>query len=277
MPARTEKTTKAYKNIEFLGGRDARGLRILSEYVEPLSRFHRFRVEDTIVFFGSARVVEPKVARASLEEVKGALRGSKRPSAAQREALAAAEARVAMAHYYEEAVELARLLTEWSKSLHGSRHRFLVCSGGGPGIMEAANRGAAAARGRTIGLGISLPFEQAGNPYISRELQFEFHYFFMRKFWFFYLAKALVIFPGGFGTLDEMMEILTLLQTKKSTKKIPMVLYGTRYWREALNLEAMVRWGTIDRKDLDLIHPADTPAEAFEFLRAELTETYLRD
>jgi len=275
MPDSRYGPTKAYKNLDFLNSRDGRTLRILSEYVEPQARFRHFRVEDTIVFFGSARIDDPERARRRLQETRAALAAATRPSKRLQQEEARARAAVRMSRYYADSRELARLLTDWSKSLKGSRHRFLVCSGGGPGSMEAANRGAADARGRTVGLGISLPFEQSGNEYVSRELSFEFHYFFMRKFWFVYLAKAVVIFPGGFGTLDEMMEILTLIQTRKSSKRIPMVVYGSRFWKKVLNLEALVEFGTISRADLDLFRFADTPEAAFEYLRDELTKAYL--
>ena len=268
--------TKAYKNLDFLQSKDGRTLRILSEYLEPQARFRRFKVADTIVFFGSARTPEPASARAALKEARAELRNAARPTRELKDAVERAKTDINMSRYYAECQELARQLTEWSKSLKGSKHRFLVCSGGGPGIMEAANRGAAEARGRNVGLGISLPFEQSGNRYISRELSFEFHYFFMRKFWFVYLAKAMVIFPGGFGTLDELMEILTLIQTGKSTKRIPLVLYGSKFWKEIVNFEAMCRWGTISRSDLDLLKFVDSPDEAFDYLRRELTEAYLK-
>jgi uncharacterized protein (TIGR00730 family) len=266
---------KAYHNLDFLNSADARTLRILSEYLEPMYRFRRRKVKDTIVFFGSARAQEPAEARRALREARAALKEASRPVKALRLAVERAQSQVKLSRYYQDAQELARLLTEWSKSLHGTSRRFLVCSGGGPGIMEAANRGAAEARGRTVGLGISLPAEPTSNPYISRELAFEFHYFFMRKFWFFYPAKAMVVFPGGFGTLDEAMEILTLIQTRKSSKKIPFVFYGASFWREVIDFDALVRWGTIGPKDLDLFRFADDPREAFVFLRDRLTETHL--
>ncbi|MFY9221603.1 MAG: TIGR00730 family Rossman fold protein, partial [Blastocatellia bacterium] len=193
---------------------------------------------------------------------------------ALQEKLRIAKVEVKMSRYYEDAVEIARLLTEWSKNLRGGKHRFIICSGGGPGIMEAANRGAAAARGISIGLNIEIPFEQSANPYISRELSLDFHYFFMRKFWFVYLAKALVIFPGGFGTFDELMEVLTLLQTSKLHKPMPVLIYGSEYWREVLNLDAMVKWGTISPQDVKLMHFVDTPEDAFNYLRQQLEELY---
>jgi uncharacterized protein (TIGR00730 family) len=233
----------AYKNEEFLDSADARALRILSEYLEPLAHFRREKIRDTVVFFGSARI----------QALEGPL-----------------------ARYYDDARTLARLLTEWSE--HEVRHwsrRFVVCSGGGPGIMEAANRGAAEGGGKTVGLNIGLPFEQLPNPYISPELCFEFHYFFMRKFWFAYLAKALVVFPGGFGTMDELMEILTLVQTRKLAKKVVVVLYGTTFWKEILNFEALVRYGTISPADLELFQFADDPQTALEILKEGLTRLYL--
>jgi uncharacterized protein (TIGR00730 family) len=233
----------AYKNETFLDSADARALRILSEYLEPLSHFRRERIRDTVVFFGSARVAEDS----------GPLQ-----------------------RYYQDACTLARMVTEWSDSLRNPSHRFVVCSGGGPGIMEAANRGAHEANGKTVGLNIGLPFEQFPNPYISPELCFEFHYFFMRKFWFAYLAKALVVFPGGFGTLDELMELLTLAQTRKLAKKIVIVLYGTEYWKEIINFDALVRYGTISAKDLELFQYADTPDAALDVLKDGLTRYYLK-
>ncbi len=254
---------KAYKNLDFLNSNSARVLRIMSEYLEPESRFRHYKVKDTIVFFGSARIrpredVEKELKNDGLE-------------AGHRDKLDRA---LEMGRYYDDAVELARLLTEWSKSLKERQRRFLICSGGGPGIMEAANRGAALAHGKSIGLNISLPFEQAPNPYISNELSFEFHYFFMRKFWFIYLSKALVIFPGGFGTLDELLEVLTLIQTKKLRRPIPIVIYGEQYWREVLNFDALEKWGMINQEDLNLFRFADTPQTAFEYLRDQLQMFY---
>jgi uncharacterized protein (TIGR00730 family) len=231
----------AYRNEAFLDSPDARGLRILSEYLEPLSHFRDEKIQDTIVFFGSARVVE--MGR--------------------------------MGRYYREARTLARLVTEWSGSIKSETHRFVVCSGGGPGIMEAANRGAQDAGGKTIGLNIGLPFEQRPNPFITPELSFEFHYFFMRKFWFAYLAKALVVFPGGFGTLDELSEILTLAQTQKLESKILIVLYGADYWKEIVNFDALVKYGMIAEDDLSLFQYADTPEQALALLQDGLTRHHL--
>jgi uncharacterized protein (TIGR00730 family) len=226
----------AYKNEEFLDSEDARTLRIIAEYLEPLRNFRREHVQDTIVFFGSARV--------SPEGPFG--------------------------RYYAEARELARLITIWSQSLPTPHHRYIVCSGGGGGIMEAANRGAVEAGGRTIGLNIGLPHEQKPNDFITPELCFQFHYFFMRKLWFAHLARALVVFPGGFGTMDELMEILTLAQTRKLERRIPVLLYGTSYWKEIINFDALVRHGMISPEDLQLFKYVDNPTMAFELLQAAL-------
>ncbi len=237
----------AYREEAFLQSPDSRPLRILSEYLWPLAHFHEENIQDTIVFFGSARIEEDGP----------------------------------LGRFYQEARELARLLTEWSGSVSEPgpcgepRRRFVVCSGGGPGIMEAANRGATDAGGITIGLNIGLPFEQRPNPYITPELCFEFQYFFMRKFWFAYLAKALVVFPGGYGTLDELMEILTLAQTGKLESKILIVLYGSEFWNEIVNFPAMVKHGVIAESDLNLFHFADTPETALQLLKDELNRYYL--
>ncbi|MBN8723451.1 MAG: LOG family protein [Acidobacteria bacterium] len=267
------KVVKAYNNLEFLNSPDARLIRILAEYLEPARRFRQYRIQDTIVFFGSARIKPSEVTQLNLEQLEAKVAENPTDEALE-EKLRLAKVEVKMSRYYEDAVEIARLLTEWSKSLRGGKHRFIICSGGGPGIMEAANRGAAAARGISIGLNIEIPFEQSANPYISRELSLDFHYFFMRKFWFVYLAKALVIFPGGFGTFDELMEVLTLLQTSKLHKPMPVLIYGSEYWREVLNLDAMVKWGTISPQDVKLMHFVDTPEDAFNYLRQQLEELY---
>jgi uncharacterized protein (TIGR00730 family) len=236
-----ERRPVAYKNNAFLESPDGRGLRILSEYLHPLSHLRDEKVQDTVVFFGSARIHETGP----------------------------------LARYYQEARELARIFTLWSNSLEHASRRFVVSTGGGPGIMEAANRGASDAGGKSIGLNIGLPFEQFPNPYITPELSFEFHYFFMRKFWFAYPARALVVFPGGFGTMDEMFEMLTLMQTQKLESKIVMLLYGTEYWRKVIDFEALVEFGTISAEDLQLFQWADDPQTALRLLQAGLSENYL--
>src|SRR5271157_5891316 len=266
----------AYRNEPFLNSPDGRILRLLSEYSEPLSRFRREQIQDTVVFFGSARIHSQDNAANLLSEVRGT--GAQifaAQGAAQAKDIKRAEAAVDMARYYEDARRLAQMLTEWSTHIPAKRHRFVVTTGGGPGIMEAANLGAHEAGGKTIGLNINLPFEQNPNPYITPSLNFEFHYFFMRKFWFAYLAKALVIFPGGFGTLDELFEILTLAQTEKLAKKIVIVIYGSDYWKKIVNFEAMVDAGVISAPDLDLFKMSDSPEESFEFLKEGLTRYHL--
>ena len=260
----------AYQNEPFLNSPDGRILRLLSEYSEPLSRFRREQIRDTVVFFGSARVHSRDTAANRLSEVRG--NGAQVSATQQAEDMKRAEAAVDMARYYEDARRLAFLLTEWSTQIPAKRHRFVVTTGGGPGIMEAANLGAHEAGGKTIGLNINLPFEQNPNSYISPSLNFEFHYFFMRKFWFAYLAKALVIFPGGFGTLDEFFEIVTLAQTEKLAKKIVVVVYGSDYWKKVVNFEAMVDAGVISPEDLELFQMCDSPEESFEFLKEGLTK-----
>ena len=261
----------AYEISEFLQSGTARPVRILAEYLEPLRRFQKQDIQDTVVFFGSARVHSRTRSEGALKRLM------KRPvrSKQYRDDLKRLRIAVKWSRYYEDARQLARLLTQWSSKIDSHRHRFVVCSGGGPGIMEAANRGAYEAGGKTIGMNIRLPFEQGPNRYISPGLHFEFHYFFMRKFWFAYMAKALVIFPGGFGTLDEMFELLTLAQTQKLSAKIDVVLYGTDYWDQILNMRPMVEWGAIAPKDLDALHRANTPQDAFEHLRDHLTRHHL--
>jgi uncharacterized protein (TIGR00730 family) len=276
----------AYENAQFMNSPDGRIVRILSEYSEPLARFRRERIQDTVVFFGSARF-------RALDEAKGQLEllantGSLQPAPAEEQPAAEteveraagsdlrrAEAAVEMAQYYEDARRLAFLLTQWSRSLKSRRHRFVVTSGGGPGIMEAANRGAHEAGGKTIGLNIRLPFEQAPNPYITPSLNFSFHYFFMRKYWFAYLSKALVVFPGGFGTIDEMFELLTLTQTHKLSKQMTVLIYGSSYWKEVIHFDALVDKGAISPGDVDILQMVDTPEEAFELLKAGLTRNHL--
>ena len=263
----------AYKNEQFLGSPDGRILRILSEYVEPLARFRREQIQDTVVFFGSARFQSRAAAKEKLAELEtiGAQLPDHEFERCKKNALAAMD----MARYYEDARRLAFLLSKWSIHIPARRRRFVVTTGGGPGIMEAANLGAQEAGAKTIGLNIALPFEQMPNPHISPSLNFEFHYFFMRKFWFAYLSKALVIFPGGFGTMDEFFEILTLAQTQKLAKKILVVVYGSEYWNRLFNFQTMVDAGTISAEDLELFKIVDSPEEGFEFLREGLTKYHL--
>src|SRR5882757_8333114 len=263
----------AYQNEPFLSSPDGRILRLLSEYSEPLSRFRREQIQDTVVFFGSARIHSRDNARNRLTEVRD--KGAQASAALQAQNMKRAEAAVDMARYYEDARRLAFLLTKWSTQIPAKRHRFVVTTGGGPGIMEAANLGAHEAGGKSIGLNINLPFEQNPNPYITPALNFEFHYFFMRKFWFAYLAKALVIFPGGFGTMDELFEIMTLAQTEKLAKKIFVVIYGSKYWNRIVNFQAMADAGVISPQDLDLFKIVDSPEEGFEFLKENLTKYHL--
>jgi uncharacterized protein (TIGR00730 family) len=284
-PAPLMSAPLAYENKDFLDSPDGRVLRMMAEYQEPMTRFRRERIQDTVVFFGSARFRALDVASHELELLENT--GSAKPAPAEEQParpdevergeaseqkLRLAEAAVEMARYYEDARTLAGMVSKWAMTLPGRRHRYVITSGGGPGIMEAANRGAYEAGAKSIGLNIQLPFEQMPNPYITPELNFEFHYFFMRKFWFAYLAKALVVFPGGFGTLDEMFELLTLAQTQKLAKKITVLIYGASYWKSVLNLDVLAEKGAIAMKDRDLFQYVDTPEEAFAVLKARLME-----
>ena len=262
----------AFHNLDFLKTPDARPLRILAEYLEPARRFRNANIQDTVVFFGSARTLSREGAQAMLAELET---DEARKAADYEAALKRRRKALEWSRYYEDARELAHMLTTWSLSLEEPRRRFVVCSGGGPGIMEAANRGAQEAGGKTVGLNIRLPFEQGPNEYITDGLHFEFHYFFMRKFWFAYLAKALIVFPGGFGTLDEMFEILTLDQTNKLSKKLLVLLYGSEYWDEVLNFKPLVEWGAINEDDLTAMLRVDTPAAAFEELKKHLTAHHM--
>lgn len=287
-PPPLEKAPLAYENHSFLNSADGRIIRILSEYSEPLARFRRERIQDTVVFFGSARFRALDEANQSLELLANTGSTEAAPSeeqparlpeleqgTASELKLRRAEASVEMARYYEDARKLAYMLTKWTMGLNYRRNRFVVTSGGGPGIMEAANRGAYEAGGKTIGLNIRLPFEQMPNPYITPALNFEFHYFFMRKYWFAYMSKALVVFPGGFGTLDEMFELLTLAQTHKLAKKMTVVVYGSSYWNEVINLDALVDKGAISPNDRELFQFVDTPEDAFAILKEGLTRHHL--
>jgi uncharacterized protein (TIGR00730 family) len=287
-PPHLENAPLAYENHAFLNGADGRIIRILAEYAEPLARFRRERIQDTVVFFGSARFRARDEADKEMELLENT--GSIYPAPTEEQPasppemeqgtatelrLRRAESAVEMASYYEDARRLAHLLTKWSMTIPSRRHRFVVTSGGGPGIMEAANRGAFEAGGKTIGLNIRLPFEQEPNSYITPALNFEFHYFFMRKYWFAYMAKALVVFPGGFGTLDEMFELLTLSQTRKLAKKMTIIVYGSSYWQQVVNFDALVDKGVVSPKDRELFEFADTPEEAFEKLKTGLTRNHL--
>jgi uncharacterized protein (TIGR00730 family) len=284
-PGVLESAPLAYENPEFIDSPDGRMMRIMAEYYEPQARFRRERIQDTVVFFGSARFRSMSEAHDEMEllentgsvqaappEEQPAKEGDGETSELKHKR---AEAAIEMAHYYEGARKLAKMMTEWSMKLPGRRHRFVITSGGGPGIMEAANRGAWEAGGKTIGLNIKLPFEQMPNRYITPALNLNFHYFFMRKYWFAYLAKALVVFPGGFGTFDEMFELLTLAQTQKLAKKITVVVYGTKYWKDLINFQMLADKGAISPKDLDLFQFVDTPEEAFKILVDGLTQNHL--
>lgn len=259
---------KAYNDPEFLYSADARPLRILSEFLEPQSRFRKEKIKDTIVFFGSARLKCCKDAKKAVAK----LEAKRTMGSALNEALSDLE----MSRYYEDTVNLSFKLTKWSMGLENTHRRFVVCSGGGPGIMEASNKGAKKAGGKSIGLNISLPFEQEPNTYVYKDLNFEFHYFFMRKFWFAYLAKALVVMPGGFGTLDEFFEILTLVQTGKIRKKMPIVIYDKEFWEKILNFAELAKLKLIDKNDLKLFYLAESVDDAFEYLTKELSKHYLK-
>jgi uncharacterized protein (TIGR00730 family) len=263
----------AYQNEQFIASPDGRILRILAEYQEPLARFRREQIQDTVVFFGSARFHGRTSASQNLATIEK--NHGKVPADKLEKELKLAQAGIDMARYYEDARHLAHMLTKWSIEIPARRHRFVVTTGGGPGIMEAANLGAHEAGGKSIGLNIQLPFEQHPNPYVTPSLNFQFHYFFMRKFWFAYLAKGLVIFPGGFGTMDELFEILTLAQTEKLAKKILVVIYGSEYWNRIINFQAFVDAGAVSQQDLEFFKIVDDPNEAFEFLRDGLTKHHL--
>ena len=261
----------AYEDDDFMDSTEARPIRILAEYLDPLRRFKAHNIQDTVVFFGSARVLSRTLAQRAVTRLeKATIREADYKAALKRSHKA-----LEWSRYYEDARELANRLTKWSMALEAQRHRFVVCSGGGPGIMEAANRGAKEAGGKSVGLNIRLPFEQAPNRYITKDLVFNFHYFFMRKFWFAYLAKALVIFPGGFGTIDEMFEILTLSQTRKLSKKLLVILYGSEYWNQVLHLEPLAEWGAINDDDLKLLCRVDSVNAALTELQRHLMKHHM--
>ncbi len=268
------KVSLAYLDDRFMKSTPARPLRILAEYIDPLTRLQQEGVADTIVMFGSARILPRDKARTRLERARRAV--GKRRDAAARARLRKARDVFEMSRYYEEARQLAGRITAWALTLGERPRRFVICSGGGPGIMEAANRGAAEAGGKTLGLGIELPHEQRTNRYISPELDLNFHYFFMRKLWFAQIAKALIVFPGGFGTMDELWEMLTLMQTGKLGRHHLVLIYGRRYWDRVLHWSEMVRWGTIDEHEYGVLQFADTVEEAFERVKAGLVKHHLR-
>lgn len=275
MPDQPVRPEKAYKNLGFLNSPDARTIRVLCEFIEPETRFERMNIQHTVVFFGSARTLPGSEASARYAKAKEALEQARGDvDTLQREYLQAQRAHT-MSRYYEDAAALSERLTHWSLTLPNPRDRFVVCSGGGPGIMEAANRGAKRAGGESIGLNISLPHEQNPNPYQTPELAFEFHYFFIRKFWFVHLSRAIVAFPGGFGTFDELFELITLLQTRKTPNNRCVILYGSDFWKEVVDFDALVRWGVISPEDLDLFHMYDDVDTAFAHLQAHLTRHHL--
>lgn len=263
---------KAYENIDFLNSSDGRIIRMLSEYLQPQSKFKKYKIIDTIVFFGSARL---KSRKDSLAEIKKFNTINPNTNLLA-ENLRQAQQLLKMSKYYEDAVELSKKLTEWSLSLETNSNRFIICSGGGPGIMEAANKGAKLAGGYSIGLNISIPFEQFVNKYVTKDLSFEFHYFFMRKFWFAYLAKALIVFPGGFGTMDEFFEILTLIQTEKIKKKMLLMVYDEKYWKSIINFEELVNNGVVSRSDLNKFVFCNTVDQAYHQIVKYFEKNYLR-
>ena len=265
--AKNVEKDRFYFHRDFLGSPDGRAVRILSEDYGPLRKIKRNKIFDTIVFFGSARIKSQADAEKALLNAPNSISKSKRKRL---------EKDLEMSQYYESARELAFKLTRWSKSLKGTKHRYIITSGGGGGIMEAANRGAKEADGISMGLTISLPNEKTGNSWISDDLELKFHYFFMRKFWFLYLAKALIVWPGGFGTLDEFMELLTLIQTQKIKKRVPIVLYNREFWNKVINWDYLEEAGTISKKDLDLFHISDSVDEIFQYITSFIEKYQLK-
>ncbi len=272
MSKKIPETVKAYENEEFLKSPDSRILRMMSEYMEPEARFKRYKIMDTIVFFGSARLMSKKDATAAFTKVKAL----DPKSTGFAEKLRNAQRALDMSKYYEDAVQLSKMLTTWSMGLGAEANRYIICTGGGPGIMEAANRGAKLAGGNSIGLNISIPFEQFVNKFVTPQLKFEFHYFFMRKFWFAYLSKALVVFPGGFGTMDELFEMLTLIQTGKIKKQMPIVVYDEKFWKTIFNFEGLAETGVISKSDMNLLQFANTPEQAFKIVTSHFEKNVLK-
>ncbi|MEW6087901.1 MAG: LOG family protein [bacterium] len=261
---------KAYKNLDFLQSHDARIIRVLCELIEPKTRFKKYNIENTIVFFGSARIKSKFAAKSNFEKMRKLFEAETNHTKKSLEDFESAKTDLYMSQYYEKARSLSYKLTQWAKQTTKGKSKLLMCTGGGGGIMAAVNQGAYEAGGKSIGFNISLPFEQVMNNFITDDLAFEFHYFFIRKFWFAYMAKALIVFPGGFGTLDELSEILTLIQTRKIQKKLPVILFGTDYWKKIINFDEMIKYKTISRNDLKLINFFDDVGEAFNFLKKEL-------
>lgn len=271
--AKKKEILKAYEDLDFLNSADARIVRMLAEFIQPQSRFREHKIVDTVVFFGSARLKSKKNAVAEYNKFK-TLNAKSTPNFADK--LRMAQHHVKMSKYYEDAVELSKRLTKWSLGLDTRANRFIICTGGGPGIMEAANKGAKLAGGKSIGLNISIPFEQFVNKYVPKELSFEFHYFFMRKFWFAYLAKSLVVFPGGFGTMDEFFEILTLMQTGKIKKKLLLIVYNEKYWKNIINFDALAENGVISKGDTNIFSFCNTVDEAYNLITKYFEKNYLR-
>lgn len=272
--AKVVKNNKAYEDLEFINSSNGRTIRLLAEYLEPKARFKKHKIVDTIVFFGSARLKSKREAQAELNKFKS-VNPKSIPDFGK--ALRRAQRNLEMSRYYEDAVELSRRLTEWSMNIETSANRFIICTGGGPGIMEAANKGAKKAGGYSVGLNISIPFEQFVNKYVTKDLSFEFHYFFMRKFWFAYLSKALIVFPGGFGTMDELFEILTLIQTDKIRKKIAFVIYDDKYWKSIINFDKLIDEGVISETDLKLFHFCSSIDDAFMIVKNHLEKHFLKE
>ncbi len=268
-----KKPSKAYEDSDFLYSSDGRSVRILTEFLQPRSKFRKHKIMDTIVFFGSARLVSKRDALKEYNKIK-----SLNPKSTENFTgrLREAQRLVNMSRYYEDAVELSRRLTEWSMNLETMANRFIICTGGGPGIMEAANKGAKKAGGYSIGLNISIPYEQFINKYVTPDLSFEFHYFFMRKFWFAYLSKAFVIFPGGFGTMDELFEVVTLIQTAKMKKKLAMVIYDENYWRKIINFNGLVEQGMISKSDVNLFSMCSNIDDAYNIIVKHLNKYYTK-
>jgi uncharacterized protein (TIGR00730 family) len=273
--AKSKPVLKAYEDLDFLNSSDARILRILAEFLEPKTKFRKHKIVDTIVFFGSARLMSKKKSTAALNKFK-TIDPKDTSNDKLAEALRNAQHMVKMSKYYEDAVELSKRLTEWSLNLDTSGNRFIICTGGGPGIMEAANKGAKLAGGYSLGLNISIPFEQFVNKYVSPDLRFEFHYFFMRKFWFAYLAKALIVFPGGFGTMDEFFEIITLMQTDKIKKKMLLIVYDEKYWKNIINFDGLVANAVISPSDLNLFSFCENVDDAFHLITRHFEKYYLK-